>query len=149
MALHRYIFVSLLLAGTAHAGDELRIVLLDSKTGHALRGKLVCIAFPAGASADPVITQPRDCRRTDSTGTATFAMPDTAPEHINIMMGSDGLVGCFTQQAFATDEAMTMGVVVDNTCGDASTETTQPGEVVVFAHQTSVWEALKARRNEF
>jgi len=47
----------LLLFGIGHFShaSTLNVVLLDSNSGHPMRGKLVCISFPAADSEGPVI----------------------------------------------------------------------------------------------
>jgi len=152
MRFYRSAFATLLLllgSVIAHAADDLKIVLLDSNDGHALHRKLVCISFPAGNPTDPVVELIRDCHRTDSSGTAAFRLPDPPPEKVNVVLGSDGLVPCYASRTLVVAEAMKIGVVAENTCGDADTATTQTGEVVLFAHQMSLWEVLKAKRDEF
>src|SRR5208283_2590835 len=67
----RYGFVALLLFGSINcAADDLKVVVLDSKDGHALRGKLVCIMLPANPRDPVILEQSRVCHRTDSGGTA-------------------------------------------------------------------------------
>jgi len=132
----------------SHAAD-LKVVVLDSKSGHALHGKLVCILVPAGKSEGPVVYPSRECRRTDSGGTAAFALPDPAPETVKVELSTNGLVPCFASQPFVVADAMKDGMVAKNTCGDADTSTTETGEVVLFAHQKGVKETLGSARNEF
>jgi hypothetical protein len=137
------------LAGTALAGDDLKIVVLDSSTGHALRGKLVCIIFPVSNPADPVVERPRECRRTDSAGTAAFPLPDPMPAKVEVFFSTNGLIPCFSPHTVVPADAMGKGMVMDNTCGDASTDTTETGEVILFAHQKTLREAMESVRNEF
>ena len=152
MRVHRYSFALLfwlLTLGTSHAADDLNIVLLDSKTGHGLQGKLVCISFPPENSSEHIVMENRECHRTDSSGSAAFGLPDPVPQKVKVQMGSNGLVACFEPHEFTVSEAMKLGLVAKNTCGDASTDTTQTGELILYAHQMSLWETLKARRDEF
>lgn len=150
-ALSRFLALFLLLgfAFLCRAEDDLKVTLLDSKDGHSLHGKLICISFPISSANSPVVERARDCRRTDSGGTASFSLPDPAPDTIEIRLATNGLVECFRHRSFALTEAMESGVVAKNTCGDASTDTTQTGEVVLFAHQTSLWQALRSHNDEF
>lgn len=133
----------------SRAGDDLKIVVLDSKDAHALRGKLVCLKFPVSDPNASVIEHPRDCQRTDSGGTATFALPDPAPEKVEVFFATNGLTPCFSPHTVALADAMDKGTKMDNTCGDADTDTTETGELILFAHQKSVKEALDSARNEF
>lgn len=128
---------------------ELKVVVLDSNTAHGLRGKLVCLKFPVARPADPVVEHSRDCQRTDSGGTAAFALPNPEPETVEIFFATDGLRPCFSPPTVALDAAMDTGMVMDNTCGKASTDTTETGEVVLFAHQKSLKEALDTVQNEW
>jgi len=147
----QYISAALLLlalTGIGHAADELKVVVLDSKTGHAMKGKLVCINVPPNPR-DPVVERVRDCQRTDSGGIATFALSDPPPVTVDVTFGSDGLVPCYAPHNFAIADAMKTGTVARNTCGDASTDTTETGEVVVFGHQKSLKEAANSVRNEW
>jgi hypothetical protein len=148
----RYAFAWLLLFGLgrmANAAVDLKVVVLDSKDGHALKGKLVCISLPLANPSDPVVQHPRDCQRTDSGGTATFSLREPAPQTVDITLASDGLVPCFSPHTFPLADAMKVGLVANNTCGSASTDTTETGEVVVFGHQKSLKEAMNSVRNEF
>src|SRR5271170_1652569 len=81
--------------GQVSYAADLKISLLDSKSGHPLRWKQVCVSFPAGdaANAKPTaVDQPRGCRRTDSVGTVEFSLPDPIPETVNIVLLTNGLV---------------------------------------------------------
>ena len=133
----------------AWAGDDLKVVLLDSKDAHVLRGKLVCVWYPSGDPRSGVIERSRECHRTDSTGTVGFVLPEGDLTRIHVALASDGLVPCYAKEDINLTEALKTGSVATNTCGDAETETTAPGELVLFAHQTSLWEAAKSRRDEF
>lgn len=133
----------------ARAGDDLKVVLLDSKDGHALRGKLVCLKFPVSNPNDAIVEHPRDCRRTDSGGTALFVLPDPKPEKVEIFFATDGLEPCFSPHTVALAGAMGDGAVIHNTCGPANTNTTETGELILFAHQKSLKEALESVRNEW
>jgi hypothetical protein len=147
----RYAFVALLLfalTGASHATD-LKVVVLDSKDGHALKGKLVCINLPPDDPNAPVIEHVRNCQRTDSGGVATFALADPAPVTVDVSLASEGLTPCFAPHTFPVSDAMKAGMVSRNTCGDADTDTTETGEVIVFAHQKSLREAMNSVRNEF
>jgi hypothetical protein len=135
-------------AGASHAAD-LKVVVLDSKDAHALKGKLVCIKLPAEDPNAPVIEHVRNCQRTDSGGVATFALADPAPVTVDVSLATDGLTPCFAPHTFAVSDAMKAGMVSKNTCGKAGTDTTETGEVIVFAHQRSLREAMGSVRNEF
>lgn len=149
----RYVFAGLFfLFGfirLGYASDELKVVLLDSKDGHALKGKLICIMWPITKATDGILQHARDCQRTDSGGTATFSLQDPAPPKVEVSLSSNGLISCFSPQAFTVAETKSGGIVAQNTCGSASTDTTEDGEVVVFAHQKSMKEAVNSVRNEF
>ena len=82
-------------------------------------------------------------------GAATFVLPNPPPETVNVAPATSGLIPCFPPNAFHVADAMKEGVVAENTCGDAATETTQAGEVVLFAHQKSIREVLNSTRGEF
>ncbi len=141
--------VLLFVLGPISHATDLKVVLLDSQSGHAMRGKLVCLSFPPANPANPVINQARECRRTDGNGIAAFPMPDPTPQTVNVALATDRLVPCFAPLTFDVAPAMKTGVVAKNTCGAASTDTTETGEVVLFGHQRSVWDALKSVRDEF
>lgn len=129
---------------------DLNIVLLDSKSGHPLHGKLVCIAYPAGGAADRgVVQEQRACHRTDSAGVATFTLPDPAPDKVNVELATNNLVPCFASQAFPVAPAMKDGSVIKNTCGGPTTDTAETGELVLYGHQKSIREVLGTARNEF
>jgi len=129
---------------------DLKISLLDSKSGHPLRWKQVCVSFPAGDAAKPTaVDQSRGCHRTDSVGTVEFPLPDPVPETVSIVLLTNGLVECFAPRTFSVGEAMKAGAVAKNTCGDASTDLTEPGEVVLFGHQKNLWQVLRSWDEEF
>jgi hypothetical protein len=130
-------------------GNNLKVMLLDSSNGHGLHNKLVCISFPTADSDTLVIKEARDCHRTDSTGTVEFRLPDPAPKSVHIALASNGLNTCFSPETFEVAAAMKGGTIAKNTCGDASTDLTEDGEVIVFGHQMSLWESMKARSDEF
>ncbi len=144
-----WLFLLLALGRWSYAGDDLKVVVLDSKDGHALKGKLVCITWPATSPTDPVVQSSRDCQRTDSGGTALFALPDPGPPKVEVTLASNGLVACYSPEKFVVADAMKEGMVARNTCGSATTDTTENGEVVVFGHQKSLKEAMNGVRNEF
>jgi len=149
-ARHTFVLLTALFVPVLALGaDDLKVVLLDSKDGHGMRGKLVCIAFPTDDSQAGIVQHSRDCRRTDSGGAVEFTLPEGALAKVQLRLASDGLVPCFDYSSINLMEALRTGTVAANTCGEAKTETTEPGELVLFAHQTSLWEAMKARRNEF
>ncbi|MGD0930055.1 MAG: hypothetical protein ABR902_05325 [Candidatus Korobacteraceae bacterium] len=127
---------------------DLKIVLLDGKSGHPLHWKQVCVSFPAGNAPNPAGQSP-ECHRTDSIGTVEFPLPDPVPETVNIVLMTNGLVECFAPRTFPLAEAMKAGVVAKNTCGDASTDLTETGEVVLFGHQKSLWRVLRSWDEEF
>lgn len=143
------LWLLLALAGVGHAGDSLKIVVLDSNTAHGMRGKIVCIKFPVANPADPIVEHPRDCQRTDSGGSASFALPDPKPEKVEVFFATDGLRPCFSPHTVALADAMDKGVVMKNTCGKASTDTTETGEMILFAHQKSWKEAFDSVQNEW
>lgn len=144
--------VLFLLAGLSQMGraDDLKVVLLDSKDGRPMHGKLVCIFYRTGDPKSPIADdQARECHRTDSTGTAEFAMPDPAPEKVKVELSTNNLMPCFASQLFAIADAMKEGMVAKNTCGGDTTDTTETGELVVYGHQKSVKEIMESSRNEF
>ncbi len=149
----RYVLAGLFfvfgLAQLGCASDELKIVLLDSNDAHALKGKLVCIRWPISKPTDAFVQHARDCQRTDSGGIATFAFQDPAPLQVEVTLSSNGLISCYSPESFTLAEAKSGGTVAKNICGSASTDTTEDGEVVVFAHQKGVKETVNSVRNEF
>lgn len=136
--------------GQVSYATDLKVSLLDGKSGHPLRWKLICVSFPAGDAPQPrAADQSRACQRTDSVGTAEFQLPDPVPETINIVLVTNGLVECYAPRTFALADAMKSGVVAKNTCGDASTNLTEAGEVVLFGHQKNLWQVLRGWDQEF
>lgn len=153
MRIARVISLGLLLFGAlgavVRASDNLKIVVLDSNDAHPLRGKVVCIKFPVANPSAAIVEHPRDCQRTDSGGAASFVLPDPAPVKLEVFFATDGLRPCFSPHTVVLTDAMDKGTVMDNTCGSASTDTTETGEMILFAHQKSLKEALDTVRNEF
>ncbi len=129
-----------------HATD-LKVVLLDSKTGNAMHSKLICVSFPI---SDPIaVNQPRMCHRTDDTGTATFRLPDTDPQTVKVDLNSNNLEPCFKSEAFSLADALKDGLVAKNMCADETTTTKDPGELVLYGHQKSLKQALGQARDEW
>lgn len=138
-----------LILGFVHVANatDLKIVLLDSKTGNPMHSKLICVVFPVN---DPiVVSQARMCSRTDSTGTATFRLPDTDTQTVKVDLASNNLEPCFRSQAYSLAEALKDGLVAKNTCAEDTTSTRDPGELVLYGHQKSVKEALGQARDEW
>jgi hypothetical protein len=130
----------------ANAAD-LKIVLLDSKSGNPLHSKLVCVIF---SSTEPIVANPaRSCIRTDGTGTATFQVPASDPQSVKVDLATNNLVPCFAPQEYSIVDAAKDGLVARNTCRGGTTETKDPGELVLYAHQKSVKEALGQARDEW
>ena len=151
MRFFRTISVGLLLLfafGQISYAADLKIVLLDGKSGHPLHWKQICVSFPTGNAPNPAGQSP-ECRRTDSVGAVEFPLPDPVPETLNIVLLTNGLVECYAPRTFPVADAMKAGVVAKNTCGDASTNLTEPGEVVLFGHQKSLWRVLRSWDDEF
>jgi len=126
---------------------DLKVVLLDSKTGHPMHDKLICVVFP---STEPiVVSQARMCSRTDGTGTAAFRLPDTDPQTVKVELASNNLEPCFKSQAYSLADALKDGLVATNTCADETTSTRDPGELVLYGHQKSLKQALGQARDEW
>lgn len=139
----------LLLIGLVQVANatDLKVVLLDSKTGHPLHSKLVCVVFP---STEPIVAnQARMCSRTDGTGTATFKLPDSDPQTVKVELATNNLEPCFAPQAYSLADALKDGFVAKNTCADDTTSTRDPGELVLYGHQKSLKEALGQARDEW
>jgi len=134
--------------GAVSQATDLKVVVLDAKEGKPMRSKLVCIAFP---TSDPiVVNQQRMCGRTDTTGTAVFRLPDDPmPQKLKVELSTNNLEPCYTSQIFKIADVLQVGQVAKNTCADGTTETRDPGEVVVYAHQKSVKEVLNQTRDEW
>lgn len=126
---------------------DLKVVLLDSKTGHPMHNKLVCVVFPSTELI--VVNQARMCSRTDGTGIATFRLPDTDPQTVKVDLNSNNLEPCYKSEAFSLADAMKDGFVAENTCADDTTTTRDPGELVLYGHQKSLKEALGQARDEW
>jgi len=122
---------------------DLRVVVLDSKTGEPLHHKKACVTFR------PSLPEPSSCRLTDSAGTATFPVPIPSPPTVYISLLTNDLVSCFSAHSFPSIEVMNVGLVVANTCTAAKrSQTPTPGTIVVFAHQMTFLEVLKSMGRE-
>lgn len=141
--------VSFVLLGLVHVANatDLKVVLLDSKTGQPMHSKLICVFFPVN---DPIaVNQARTCQRTDNTGTATFRLPDTDPQTVKVELATNNLAPCYKAQAFPLADTLKDGVVAKNMCADETTTTKDPGELVLYGHQKSLKEALGQARDEW
>jgi hypothetical protein len=131
-------------------GANLKIQLLDSRSGRPLGRKKVCVVF----NRNPALAQPdvpEVCNRTDAKGGVTVALPDDPSlewTHIRVM--TNDFVACFAiPHAFSTAEVTKAGAVATNTCGPATSSlTTQPGTIILYGHQMNFWEVLKSMRKE-
>jgi hypothetical protein len=150
MQLIKQIFAALfLLLGFVQVANatDLKVVLLDSKTGQPMHSKLICVFFLV---SDPIaVNQPRVCQRTDSTGTATFRLPDTDTQKVKVELATNNLAPCYKAQAFPLADALKDGFVAKNMCADETTTTKDPGELVLYGHQKSLKEALGQARDEW
>jgi hypothetical protein len=133
-------------ARVAHA-DDLKVMLLDSKTGQALHGKIVCISFhpdPRGSEYDKTET----CGTTDRSGVLRIIVSHRALELVQVGLGTNDLLPCFGQQIPVADIFST-GVIARNTCGDASHKVApEVGSLILFAHQMNFGEVLKSMGHE-
>jgi hypothetical protein len=131
---------------------DLKIVLLHSKTGRPVHRKKFCISFSRNPkmSALDRPDAPEVCRRTDSSGTISVALPDD-PRIVWTYVHSltNDFVPCLKPQAFSTTELTQTGVIVPNTCGPDRTDLRpQPGTLIFYGHQMSFSEVLKSMRGE-
>lgn len=133
-------------------GADLKLLLLDSRTAKPLGRKSVCVSF----SRNPKMTAldrpdiPEVCKRTDSTGSTTFALPDDSAEWTYVRVLTNDFVPCFDiPLRFFTAELTKAGAIAPNTCGPADTNlTTEPGRLIFYGHQMTFRQVLKSMWHE-
>ncbi len=150
MVSSRYLllFAMTLALSSAHATD-LKVVLLDSKSGQPLHDKTVCISFhpdPRGSGYDKADA----CGKTDHAGAFTVAAPRQDVEQLQVWSRTNDLTHCFdASQKFSTAEIISNGIVAQNTCGTASLiPSANAGTLAVFVHQMTFAEVLKSMWHE-
>lgn len=150
MRLSRIMVIFLLLGlPTATLAQNLKVVLIETKTGRPLRGKGVCVSFSANIVATG-IDRPNVCHETDSKGSVTLVMPQARPDVIHISVLTAYLMPCFAiPHAFSVSQITATGIVVPNKCAamDVS-RTPEQGVIALFAHQMTFWEQVKSEWRE-
>jgi hypothetical protein len=145
MRLSRTTAIFLLLGlSIAAAAQELRVVLIETKTGRPLRGKGVCVSFSPDDHATG-IDRPNVCNETNSKGSIPVVVPQPRVEVIHISVLTNGLLPCFAiPHAFPVAQIAETGMVVPNNCAAVSiTRTPEPGVIALFAHQMTFWEKIR------
>jgi hypothetical protein len=129
---------------TAAPAQDLKVVLIETKTGRPLRGKGVCVSFSPNIHATG-IDRPNACDETNSKGSMTVVVPQPRPEVIHISVLTNGLLPCFAiPHAFSVAQIAETGIVVPNKCAaKATTGTPEQGLIALFAHQMTFWEKVK------
>lgn len=124
--------------------QNLKVVLIETKTGRPLRGKGTCVSFSPKLKATG-IDRPHACGDTNSKGNITVALPHPRPEVIHVSVLEDRLVPCFPiPHAFSIAKIAETGIVVPNKCAAMSlTPAPEPGVIALFAHQMTFWEKIK------
>jgi hypothetical protein len=135
-----------MLLGLSHygLGADVKLLLVDSGTGRPLHGKGVCVSFSPNPNATG-IDRPNVCHETNSKGTMKIALPNPTPQSIHVSVMTNFLVPCFSiPHAFLTAELTAAGTIAPNTCSPPRSDvTTQPGMIVLFAHQMTFAERWK------
>ena len=134
------------------AAAQLKVLVLDSKTGKPLGRKDVCVSLSTSPNMT-ALDHPEFgpiCHKTDSEGSASITLPEGSHAWAYVTLRTNDLLPCFAPgHAFSVAELATMGIITPNTCGTASTNPLiQAGELVLFAHQMTFSEVLKAMGKE-
>jgi len=134
-------------------GADLKLLVVDSKTGRPLHRKKVCVLFsgkPNRTALDrPEV--PEVCGRTDHQGSMKVGLPsDPTMQWAHVSLHTNDLVPCFTiPHAFSVADLMTIGSVAANSCGTVTNmPRVEPGVFVLFAHQMTFREVLKSMGKE-
>jgi hypothetical protein len=138
-----FLFFALTLVGQGTAA-QLKVVVLDSKTGKPLQRKNVCVSFTTTPRYSTNITPV--CNHTGADGSTALDIPQPPPAWAYVALRTNDLLPCFaTGHPFSMDELAATGVTAPNTCGlAAAIPPTRAGEVVVFAHQMTFSEVFRA-----
>jgi hypothetical protein len=129
---------------TVVLAQNLKIVLIETKTGRPLRGKLVCVSFSPNVHATG-IDQPKVCDETNSKGRIAVIVPQPRPEVIHVSVLTNRLLPCFPiPHSFSVTQIAETGIAVPNKCAStAMTSTPEQGLIALFAHQMTFWEKVK------
>jgi len=145
------LILALMLVGHC-AAAQLKVLVLDSKTGEPLGGKAVCVSLSASPKMTALDKSDMGpvCHRTNPNGIMDITLPDPSPEWAYVTLHTNDLLSCFAPgHATSIVELAKTGVTAPNTCGIAATmPASQAGELVVFAHQMTFSEVLKAMWKE-
>ena len=153
MRVFKLIFVTamLLIAGHVAAGEtsNLKVVLLDSKTGKPLHSKTVCVSFnpsPRGNGVD----KPNVCGTTDGSGAMNVSVPTPVPLLLHVAVLTNDLLPCFPiPHAYSVADVLSNGAVAPNTCGTGTKNPAlEPNHLFLFSHQMTIWEVLKSMWHE-
>ena len=145
MRLSRIAAIFLLLGlPVAVPAQNLRVVLIETKTGRPLRGKGVCVSFSPNMHATG-IDRPNVCDDTNSRGSMAIVVPQPRLEVIHISVLTNNLLPCFAiPHAFSVAKIAETGIVVPNKCAAMSiTRTPEQGVIALFAHQMTFSEKIK------
>jgi hypothetical protein len=134
-------------------GTDLKLLLVDSRTGRPLNRKKVCVLFSRKPNRTPRDRPevPEVCGRTDHQGSMKVALPgDPTMQWTHVSLYTNDLVSCFPiPHAFSVADLMTTGIVAANSCGTATNiPSVGPGILVLFAHQMTFGEVVKSMLKE-
>lgn len=133
-----------LLAATSCVARDIKLRLLNGKTGAPIAEKQVELSFadkypPQGSWSGPSLKA-----KTGRDGVATFRVPDKLPKVLffNVPLSK---VAC-SSPTFCTDAVLESGVVAKNTCDPKGRlkgkVSAGPGEAVIFERPYKFWERL-------
>jgi len=139
-AVHGLVWCSLLLAATEVLGQEINVVILDGKNGHAVRNAVVWVQFYE-APANRVLE--RIQYKTGPDGVAHIQLPAPSPAHLTLSASANPFYPCYVNAE--TADIVSRGAVTrcDSKAGRSS-HTPRPGEVLFLMYRAPWWVRLLA-----
>jgi hypothetical protein len=137
---HRLVWCSLLLAATGVLGQEINVVVLDGKTGHAVRNAVVWVQFYE-APANRVLQ--RIQYKTGPDGVVRVPLATPQPAQLTVSASSEPY--CLGFLVAATADIVEHGAV--SRCGHKPSDpppTPNPGEVRFLVRRIPWWARLLA-----
>ncbi len=137
------------LGGCNCLAQDVRVRVIDVKTGQAIGGKRIRIELGDDKTRDTShLLDPRQAQdlKTGSDGVATFQLKPPLPKRLIVILA----IGSWTQcspYSFPVDRVLKLGIVAENQCKPRTSKqqeyTTEPGEIVVFTQYINRLERLK------
>ena len=137
--------ITLMVLTTRAIASDLTVMIIDSKSARPLHHKKVCLLFSEGSQAD-VRYDETTCGRSNDRGVVIVPAPKFPKTFLHVSVATNDLLPCFAvPDGFPVADVISRGVILANTCGTAKQQPNpMQGQIVIYAHQMTFWEVLKA-----